>query len=311
VDSEDLAWVRGALRSRSEATVSLGSPTAQFGLNAFEGIRCYWNPPLGQLFVFRLQDHIERLFQSCRVMEIPLPYKAEDVADIVVSTLRANELREDAAVRLIAYVDGEGSWHSTEPADLVAFTSPRARLSEVVAHGVRACVSSWRRINDSSMPPRVKAGANYVNSRYALLEARRNGFDVPILLGADAKVSESSGACVVLIRDGVVVTPPGTASVLESITTTTVLSLCADMGFPVDVRPVDRTELYLAEEVFLCGSAAELTPVVSIDGHPVGAGVPGVNVSRLLQEYHHAADGSRDDQRGWLKAVYPEIPVTS
>ena len=284
-----LIWFKGTLMPATEALVPVLSPTAQFGLNVFEGLRGYWSARDQELYLFRLNDHLARLTQSCRLMGLACPYDAAGITDAIRAVLRADDYRCDVAVRVTVFVDGEGTWHSSDPVDM--FVAPIAKPRRDVAdrQGQSAGVSTWERISDRSMPPRIKAGANYLNGRYAHLEARRNGHDVPVLLGPDGKVSEGAGSCLFLVRDGCLITPPVTGAILESITRDTLLHLAGLLDIPAEVRPVDRTELYLAEEIFLCGSAAELTPLTGIDGYTVGDGRMGALTHKLLTAYLGAA----------------------
>ena len=291
-DSDTLIWFRDGIVHQSAATVSVLSPTAQFGLNVFEGIRCYWNEQDRRLYAFRLGDHLHRLEQSSRLIRLDMPYAAEAIGGFLRHTIAANGFRQDIAVRMTLFGDGEGSWHSRDQATLFIAPIAKERTSIAGMTGKAACVSSWERISDNALPPRVKLGANYINGRYAHLQAQTDGYDLPIFLGRDGKVAEGAGACLFLLRDGVLVTPTLTSSVLESITRAAVYEIACDRGLDVEERVVDRTELYLADEMFLCGSAAEITPVTSVDRFPVGNGEPGPVSIALLEDYHAIASGA-------------------
>ena len=292
MSSQDrLIWFKGALMPAEQAQVPVLSPTAQFGLNVFEGLRCYWNAESTDVYVFRMDDHLTRLAASCRLIGISSPYSADQIAGAVREVLRANSYREDIAVRVTLFVDGEGTWSSTEPVDMFVAPIAKARRDIADTSGVRAGISTWERIDDRNLPPRIKAGANYINGRYAHLEARAAGYDLPILLDRSGKVSEGAGSCLMMVRDGVLVTPPVTASILESITRDTLLQLASSMNISTETRVIDRTELYLASEVFLCGSAAEITPVTSVDRYTIGDGKIGALTQRLLQRYLAVASG--------------------
>jgi len=300
-----LIWFKGALMPAHEAKVSVLSPTAQFGLNVFEGLRGYWNPDREDIFIFRMQDHLDRLAASCRLIGLASPYDVDQITAAVREVLRANDYREDVAVRATLFVDDEGSWSSSKPVGMFVAPIVKARRDIHDTSGVRACVSTWERIDDRSMPPRVKAGANYINGRYAHLEARAAGYDLPILLDRTGKVSEGAGSCLMMIRDGVLVTPPASASILESITRDTLLAIATDLDIPTEVRVIDRTELYLASEVFLCGSAAEITPLAAIDRYTVGSGQMGPVTLRLLQRYLDVVSGDTDtDHDAWRTPVW-------
>lgn len=298
-------WFKGAIVSVEDAKVSVLSPTAQYGVNVFEGIRCYKSATLaGQLFVFRLADHLRRLMESAKLFGIRCPYSVHEIQQHLIETIEANDYHGDTLVRVTLFVDGEGAWSATEPVGM--FISPilRERKSKSEPSVLRACISTWQRIHDNSLPPRVKAGANYINGRYAHLEARRQGCDVPLLLGYDGKLAEGAGACVFVYRNGILATPPPTSSSLESITRSTLMTLAQKVGIQVKERPVDRTEVYLADEVFLCGTAAEVAPIIAVDNIEIGAGEPGPIALTLLDAYHQAASGAIGAYEDWLTPVY-------
>lgn len=296
-----LIWFKGELMPANEAHVPVLSPTAQFGLNVFEGIRGYWSADHEDIFLFRLAEHLKRLSASCRLIGIEPPYDASAITEVIRDVLKANAYHCDLAVRTTLFVDGEGSWSNSAPVGM--FVAPIAKARRDVANpgGVRAVVSTYERIDDRAMPPRIKAGAHYINGRYAHLEAHAAGYDLPILLDRAGKVSEGAGSCLMMVRDGVLVTPPSSASILESITRDTLLALAREADVPVEVRVIDRTELFLAEEVFLCGSAAEITPVISIDRYTIGDGTAGLLTRRLLGAYLNAVSGGRTE---WLTPVW-------
>lgn len=283
---DNIIWFKGGVVPARKAVVNVMSPTAQFGLNVFEGIRGYWSEPDEAIYIFRLDDHLNRLFDSCKLLGLECKYTALDIKGFVNELVNACGLRSDIALRLTLFADGEGSWSSVEPPDL--FISPilKPRRDADMLSGMSACISSWRRIDDTSMPPRVKTGANYVAGRYAYLEANRAGYDLPIFLNATGKVSEGTGACIFMICDQVLVTPTLQSSVLPSITRDTLLRLSEDLGLRAVVREIERTELFLADELFLCGTAAEITPITAINGVTIGDGQPGKITIKLLKAYH-------------------------
>ena len=298
-----LIWFQGEPMSSDKALVPILSPTAQFGLNVFEGVRGYCDGS-GEVFLFRLHDHLKRLMQSCRIIGIQSPYSVGQIKEAALNIIRFNNMRQDLSLRITLFVHGEGSWSSSEPVDM--FIAPILKLRNILsdASGQSACTSTWRRIDDAILPPRVKAGANYVSGRYAHLEARSIGSDIPILLNLSGKVSEGAGSCLMMIRDGVLVTPPCTSSVLESITRDTLLLLARELGLITQERDIDRTELYLAEEVFMCGSAAEITPITRIDRFSIGDGHPGTMTRLLSNTYFSTVDHTTPNPYGWLTSVW-------
>jgi branched-chain amino acid aminotransferase len=301
---DNLIWIRGEIIRQSEARVNVLSPMAQFGLNVFEGIRCYWNEKQGELYAFRLMEHLDRLMRSCRLVRLPSPYTLVEVQNFMRSAIEANDFQEDIAVRVTIFGDGQGTWNSCEPVSMfiAPMAKPRTCLDKIPA--LKACISSWERINDNALPPRAKVGANYINGRYAHLQARYDGYDLPIFLGQDGKVSEGAGACIFTVRNRQLVTPPTTSSVLESITRDTLIVLAREAGMMLVERPVDRTELYLADEVFLCGSAAEISPIVSVDGYVLGQGQPGPVTVSLLKSYLAVTSGENPAHKEWRTVVH-------
>jgi branched-chain amino acid aminotransferase len=303
-NSHNLIWIRGNIIPDREAFVNILSPTAQFGLNVFEGIRCYWNQNTGELYAFRVMEHLERLMQSCRLIRLTSPYTPEQIKSFMVATIQANDFQTDAAVRITLFCDGQGTWNTCEPVSMFIAPMPKSRTRLDKVPALRACISSWVRINDNVLPPRAKVGANYINGRYAHLQARHDGYDLPIFLGQDGKVAEGAGACLFMVRNGHLVTPFTTSSVLESITRDTLMVLAREAGLTLVERPVDRTELYLADEVFLCGSAAEISPIVSVDGYVLGDGMPGPITVSLLKSYLAVASGESIDHSEWRTVVH-------
>lgn len=301
--SENIVWIRGELLPESCANVNILSGMAQFGLNVFEGIRSYASSVNGKLYTFRLMDHILRLQDSCKLVGFELPDEPNTLIDNYNKTLRANKFSSDVAVRLTVFADGKGSWHATSPISyfIAPMLKPRTNVDSLV--GMRACVSSWSRISDNVMPPRAKIGANYINGRFAHLAATSTGHDLPILLNQYGDVAEGAGSCIFLVKRGRLITPDITSSILESITRDTIITLAKNEGFQVEERRVDRTELYLADEIFCCGTAAEITPIISVDQYPVGTGSVGVVTKLLLTKYHATVSGENIVRHSWLTEV--------
>ena len=298
-------WLDGEIVNVNEAKINVLSPTAQFGLNVFEGIRCYWNEDKRQLFAFRLKDHILRLKNSVKLLQIEDAYSEDKLIKAFIDVIVANDYREDIAVRQTIFVDGFGTWSSSERANMFVAPIPKAKTSsEYNKKGLHCCISSWQRINDTNISPRIKCGANYINSRMAQREAMRNGYDTTIFLNNTGKVAEGPGSCLFIIRDGVLITPMITDSVLESITRDTIIKLAKDMGIPVIERTVDRTELYMCDEAFLCGSAMEITPVLSIDRYSINEAKEGLITHKLHKQYLQCVLGELSAYEGWLTPIY-------
>ncbi len=299
-------WFNGEIVHLQEATINVLSPTSQFGANVFEGIRCYWNEEEGQLYAFRLDDHFKRLKRSQRLLELDDTYTIEEMKKAFIDVIKANEYKEDIAIRQTLFVDGFGTWHSSGPVGMFVAPIPKAKTNtEYNKKGLNCCVSSWQRINDNSISPRIKCGANYINSRMAQREAVKNGYDTTIILNKDGRVSEGPGSCLFIVREGKLVTPQITDSVLESITRDTIIQIARDVfNIEVEERSVDRTELYMCEEAFLCGSAMEITPVFSVDRYQVGNGKCGEITNKLHVEYLKTVTGKIEKHADWLTMIY-------
>lgn len=290
----------------AEATVNVLSPTSQFGANVFEGIRCYWSEQDQQLYAFRLADHYKRLQNSIKILRFNSPYSTSDFQQGLVDVVKANGYREDIAVRQTVFVDGiGGTWNSCEPINM--FIAPIAKPFQKIQDkaGLRCQVSSWERISDRNLSPRAKVGANYINSRMAYLEARENGYDTALILNNQGRISEGPGACFFMVRDNKLITPPPTASVLESITRDTIIRIAAEqLGIETQERDIDRTELYICDEAFLCGSAMEITHITNIDGLAVGDGKLGKITQDLSNIYHQIITGQLSQYKEWLTPIY-------
>ncbi len=298
-------WYKGEIVNVNDAKINILAPTAQFGLNVFEGIPCYWNDEQKQLYAFRLDDHYNRLLRSAKLIQLDCPYTKEDFKNALVDVVKANEYDENLSVRQTLFVDGFGSWGSEGPVDMFVAPIPRGRTSaEYNKKGLNCCVTSWRRISDTILSPRIKCGANYINSRVGQREALRNGYDTCIFLNDAGKVAEGPGSCLFVIVNGTLITPLLTDSVLESITRDTVIRLAKANNIPVVERTVDRTELYTCDEAFLCGSAMEITPVLSVDKYAVGLGVQGELTKLLHKAYLDAARGINEEFSDWVTPIY-------
>ncbi len=301
-------WFDGAVVPWDDARVHVSTATVLRGANIFEGIRAYWNAEERELYLFRNDAHLSRLWESAKIMRMTIPWTATELTEAEVAVLRANKFEEPVWFRLTLYI-GEGEEH-TWPPDAIrlgGFILPRlAPHSPGIRDGVDSCTSTWTRISDTSVPPRVKAGANYHNSRLAQMEARFAGYSgPPVLLNERGKVAEGPGACLFMVRKGTLVTPPVTSNILESVTRETLLELARDaLGISVEVRDLDRTELYVAEEAFFCGTGWEITPINSVDHYPVGAARPGEVTRRLQALYFSVVEGRVPRYRHWLTPVY-------
>lgn len=302
------AWMNGELIPWKDATVHVRTDAFMYGANIFEGIRAYASPDKQQLYIFRNDEHMDRLLNSsAKILRMKSRWSVEEINRGTIEMMRANGFHEDCHIRPTLYF-GTGEPFSFDSSKIevgVVVTAVERASSPSLSTGVAARVVSWRRIDDESMPPRVKAGANYLNSRYAVMEAKVDGYDTAILLNHRGKVAEGPGACLMMVRNGKVITPPVTEGILESITRATLIQLFQEeMGIEVVEREVDRTELYIADEVFFCGTAWEVLPVVSVDRYQVGTGEVGPVVKGMQETYFAAGRGQNPRYEGWLTPVY-------
>jgi branched-chain amino acid aminotransferase len=296
-------WLDDKVVPYADARIHAFSGVVKYGCGVFEGLRGYWDEPKGELFVFRLHEHLERLRFGMKVMRFETIYDEDFLAGALLETLRANELRCDVHIRMIAYLAGDEMLDQRGPVGLVIGAVPRPSLG--LAKGIHVQVGSWRRISDSALPPRVKCTGNYVNNRAAEIEARQDGYDGVLMLTGDGKLSEGSGACLFIVRDGTLITPDPGSDILESITRDTVLQLAPEItGRAAVERRVDRTELQACDEAFLCGSGQEIQPILSVDRMPVGGGGAGPVTAALQERYFAIVRGQSADHMGWLTPVW-------
>jgi branched-chain amino acid aminotransferase len=303
-DAPAWAWKDGRLVPWDECRIHARSQAVLVGAAVFEGIRGYWNDADGEVYLFRLADHFRRMAESMKIMRMEgdLP----DLEAACIELVVANGWRENVHLAPFAYMDvapdfGFISANANHGFFITAIARPR---SQAVENGVHVRVSSFVRLTDHQMPPRVKASANYQNSRLAMAEARVDGYQNAILLTPGGVVAEAADACVVLLRRGRLVTPPVTSGILESVTRATILQLAAEAGIAIEEREVDRSELYVADEVFLCGTGAEITPVLSVDRIGIGARAPGAITRRLQKRYLELAAGTTSEFPEWRTPVY-------
>lgn len=302
-------WMNGRLVPQDQAVLPVNSAAVFYATNVFEGLRAYWNDTEEELYCFRLDEHFARIRESMKMMRFTVPYSDEELYEAVREVLVGNDIHEDLHMHMVAYVVGSGQ-AVTEPTGL--YINPHRRGRMVADHeGLHCCISSWRRTSDNAIPIRLKCGANYQNGRLALLQAKADGYDAPIFLTQQGKVAEGTGATFFMVRKGKLVTPTITSDILESITRATLIEEIAPHYLSMDVveREVDRTELYVAEEAFFCGSGYEITPIVSIDRFPVGTGQVGPITQGLLTAYMNLVRGVDQRYSQWRTATYHKAAV--
>jgi len=290
----------------SEARVSIRTNALHYGSGVFEGIRAYWNASERQLFVFRLPEHCERMVKNCRVLKLKLDHDVKELCAITVDLLRQNHPEEDTYIRPIAYVSSEGLGPKLlgYETGFAIYTIPLGEYIDT-SIGIKVGFSSWRRISDNSIPARCKVTGGYVNSALARTEAMEQGYDEALFLTQDGYLSEGSAENIFLVRNGTLITPDRSQDILEGITRDTLLILCREeLGLTVIERQVGRTETYVADEVFLCGTGAQVSPVIEVDRRPVGSGKIGPITARIQQLYFEVVKGNYPKYRHWCTPVY-------
>ena len=298
-------WMNGKLVEFEKATIHVTSHVIHYGSGVFEGIRCY-KTRRGSA-VFRLPEHIRRLALSAKIYRMELPGTEEEFLESILETIRANEM-EACYIRPVVY-RGFGSLGVNPlraPVEsVICVWSWGKYLGDESEQGVDVCVSSWRRPASQSLPAVAKATGNYLSSALIKMEAITNGYVEGIALDSSGNVSEGSGENLFLVRNGTLVTPPLAASLLHGITRDTVMTLARDLGIEVREEVISRGQLYTCDELFLTGTAAEVTPVRSIDRYPVGKGCPGPVTQRILTRFNETVSGEIEDRHGWFTPVYP------
>ena len=301
----DYMVINGDVVPSADARVHVGSPAVKYGIGVFEGIRGYWNDAEQQMYVFRLRDHLARLKQSMKILRLEDSYDLDSLENWVLAMIRANDYRTTVQMRVMVLLDDPSTGRpATGPVTAYVMANP-CPPHPFMETGLSACTSSWSRPDDTALPVRVKCNANYVNGRLAELEARAGGYERAILLNGRGKVAEGPGATFFIIRNGQAITPSVTSDILESITRETLMQLLTEQLDVASVeRDMDRTEIYAAEEAFLCGTFAEVSPIVSLDGLDIGDGTVGPITRKLQTAYADVVHGTVPDHVDWRTPVY-------
>jgi len=294
----------------SEARIPVMTHALHYGTALFEGIRGNWNSEQQQIYIFRLKEHYERLLNGCRVLKIDLPYTLDELCRISVDLVEKCAFEEDIYLRPLAYKSSESlgvRLHDLD-SDFLVFVIPWGRYLDV--DKARCAVSSWQRSDDNVTPPQAKITGNYVNNAFAKTEAVDNSYDEAIMLAPDGHVSEGSGENIFLMIDGKLVTPATYNNILVGITRNTVIELARnELGIEIIERPIDRSELYTAQECFLTGTAAHITPVAEIDHRPIADGEIGAITKKLQKMYSDIIRGNNPKYLGWCTPAYKKAPV--
>ncbi len=307
-NTADYIWFNGEMVPWAEANVHVFTHAMHYGTSVFEGVRCY-NTPKGPI-VFRHREHAQRLKNSAKIYRFPIPYSVEQIMEATRETLRQNKL-DSAYIRPLAFVGNVGLG-VCPPADteldliIAAFPWGSYLGEEALENGVAAMISSWNRSAPNTIPTAAKAGGNYLSSLLVGGEARRHGYAEGIALSVDGYLSEGAGENIFVIKDGVIATPPATSAILPGITRDSIMTLARDMGYEVRETNIAREALYLADEIFMTGTAAEVVPVSSVDQIEVGSGKRGPITKQIQEAYFGLFNGTTEDKWGWLDYVYPQ-----
>jgi branched-chain amino acid aminotransferase len=299
----DLVWFDGQYVKWEEAKVPIMVHALHYGTAVFEGIRAYSSDD--NLYIFRLKEHMERLHKSADVYSFSTKFSADELCNATVELIRKNSIKESCYIRPLTFVGLHGidlNVTKNSPTHTTIIIFPFTKYFK--GEGISVCISSWRRIDDDSIPPMAKASGNYLNSVLATQECRRNGYDESILLDRNGCVSEASGENIFIVRNGKLHTPQLSDSILEGITRNSAIIIAKKMGYEVVERPISRTELYLGEEIFLTGTAAEIIAITKIDGHVVGNGKEGMVTRSIRENYEKIVVGKSEKFMGWLTPTW-------
>jgi branched-chain amino acid aminotransferase len=301
---ELICYFEGAWVPMRDAKVSIMTHAFMYGTATFEGIRAYWNDEQQRLYGLKLRDHVERLRQSCRMLLMKDIPSVDELTSLIVETVRRNGFRQDAYIRPSFYKSTRAIGVRLHDLDneLYIVALPFGNYIDTEA-GVRVMTSSWRRNADDALPARGKIVGGYVNMAFQKSEAELNGFDEAVVLTADGHVNEASAANLFVVRDGVALTPPVSDDLLEGVTRKAIMEMLTNEGIPVVERSIDRSELYVADEVLLCGTGVQVSPVIEVDHRPVGGGDVGP-ISRLVRDrYFDAVRGRLPEYSHWLTPI--------
>lgn len=291
----------------NKATINIGNTGFLYGLGAFTGIRAHYNTTTEQLYVFRLRDHYQRFYQACKLCHFNVfteQYSFERFQTVILELLRVNSIHEDAYIRVTDFSDEEkiGVQFNGYKDALAIFLYPLGDY--IPTTGMKCKVSSWRRVDDNAMPSRAKIVGAYVNTAFSKTEALMQGFDEAIVLDQAGNAVEGSAENLFIVRDGVLITPPVTDNILEGVTRRTIITMARDAGISVKERSVDRSELYFADEIFLTGTGARVSPVTQVDNYSIGNGSIGPISGRLQTMYSEAVKGNNPQYQDWITPVY-------
>ena len=301
----EFVFMNGEYVEADKATIPIRTHAFLYGTSVFEGIRAYYNEEENQLYAFRVPEHYGRLLRSAKVMWIKSPYSVKEYTNITKDLLKKNEYKTDVYIRPTLYKSSikVGPTLPDNEDSFLIFTTPFGNYFDG-EKGLKLCVSNWRRSSDNSIPPRAKISGAYANAALIKTDAHECGFDDAVVLSDSGQVAEGSAMNIFLVINGILVTSNTTDDILVGITRNTVIELAKELGIPVKERAIDRTELYIADEVFCCGTGAQIVPVESIDHRPVGDGKIGEITKKIQNLYFDVVRGKVDKFKKWCLPVY-------
>lgn len=302
---KDYVFLDGKYLEEKDAKLPIKTHAFLYGTAVFEGIRAYYNPEDKQLYAFRMKEHFDRILRSAKVMHMKCPYTSEEMCEIGKEVLKKNQYRTDAYLRPNIFKSAQkiGTSLLDNPDSVLMFTVPLGDYIDT-KKGLSVCVSNWRRSDDNAIPPRAKLSGNYVNSALIVTDAKLAGFDEAIVLSADGKVTEGSAMNLFIVQDGKLITTNTTDNILVGVTRNTIIELAQSIGIPTIERVVDRTELYVSDEAFYCGTGAQVSPITRIDNRNVGDGEVGPITKELQKLYFDVVKGKVDKYKKWCTPIY-------
>jgi len=303
-DYPQWAFLHGKFVPIAEAKISIMTQVINYGIGAFGGVRAYWNADQKQLYVFRINDHVRRLLNSCKLFNATIPYTADQMKEVILELLRRENRQTDMYIRPLIYNATEDITPRIFDVefDFACFARP---LGNYIQLAVKAGTSSWRRVDDTAIPSRGKITGSYINSAFSKSEAHWNGYDEAIVLNQDGHIAEGSAMNLFIVRDGKLHTSAVSDNILEGITRNTVIQLAQnEANLQVVERNIDRSELYIADEVFFCGTGAQVAAVIEIDHHKIGDGTMGPITGQVQQAYFDVVRGKNKKYADWLTPVY-------
>src|SRR5690349_11922574 len=299
-----ICYFEGDYVPMRDAKVSIMTHAFMYGTATFEGIRAYWNADQGRLYGLKIREHVERIRQSCRILLMQDVPSVDELTRLILETVRRNGFREDVYIRPSFYKSTKAIGVRLHDLDneLYIITLPFGNYIDT-ANGVRLMTSSWRRNADEALPARGKIVGGYVNMAFQKSEAELNGFDEALVMTPDGHASEGSAANLFVVRDGVLLTPPVSDDIVERVTRKAILRLAEELGYATEIRSIDRSELYVCDEIFLVGTGVQVSPVIEIDHRPVGSGAIGPMTRAISERYFAAVRGNVPEYRSWLTPV--------